>query len=120
MKAVIALFALAALAALVGVSIWATGHVSIVPAIADLVARPAREFNPWFVATLFDAYFAFLWFWLWIAYKETSNLARLVWLLLVLALGNMAMAAYALLTLVRLPPNATIEDFLLRRPAPGR
>jgi len=116
MKTVIALFAVAALAALIGVSIWATGHVSIAPAIADLVGQPARAFNPWFVATLFDAYFAFLWFWLWIAYKETSNLARLVWLVLVLALGNMAMAAYALITLAKLPPGGTIEDFLLRRP----
>lgn len=116
MKTVVGLFAVAALAALIGVSIWATGHVSIVPAIDDLIAQPARQFNPWFIATLTDAYFAFLWFWLWIAYKETSNISRIVWLLLVLALGNMAMAAYALITLAKLPANATIEDFLLRRP----
>ena len=115
MKAGIAAFAVAALAALIGVSIWATGHQSIVPAINDLVTNPAGGNNPWFVATLFDAYFAFLWFWLWIAYKETSWFARGAWLIAVLLLGNMAMAAYALITLVKLPAGATIEDFLLRR-----
>jgi hypothetical protein len=120
MKALIALFAVTALASLIGVSIWATGHVSIVPAIADLVGQPARAFNPWFAATLTDAYFAFLWFWLWIASKERSNGVRLVWLILVLALGNMAMAAYALIQLRKLPPDATLEDFLLRQPRAGR
>lgn len=116
MKFGIGMFAVVAFGALIGASVWATGHQSIVPAIQDLLAHPAAGNNPWFVATLFDTYFGFLWFWLWIAYKETSNLARLVWLLLVLATGNMAMAAYALLQLYRLPAGATIEDFLLRRP----
>ena len=115
MKLRIGLFAVIAFASLVGASIWATGHQSIVPAIEDLIAHPAAGNNPWFVATLFDTYFGFLWFWLWIACKETSNPARLVWLVLVLATGNMAMAAYALIQLWKLPANATIEDFLLRQ-----
>lgn len=120
MKLGIGLFAAVAFASLVGASIWATGQVSIVPAINDLIANPAANYNAWFVATLFDTFFAFLWFWLWIAYKETSWLARSLWLIAVLATGNMAMAAYALLTLARLPPNATIEDFLLRRQPAAR
>ena len=109
------LLSLAALIGLVGVSMWATSQVSIVPAIQDLVARPAEGSNPWFVATLFDAYFGFLWFWAWIAYKETSNAARALWLVLVLGLGNIAMAAYMLLQLRRLPADATAEHLLLRR-----
>ena len=71
--------------------------------------------HPWFIATLVDTYLAFFTYWLWVAYKESSNLARLLWLLLIFALGNMAMAAYALIQLYRLPPDAKIEDFLLRR-----
>lgn len=117
MKAGLRLFAWTVLAALIGVSIWATGHVGVMPAIDDLLARPSAAYNPWFIATLFDAYFGFLWFWLWIAYKETSWMARLVWLVLVLALGNITMAAYMLLTLSRLPDNARMEDLLLRRKA---
>lgn len=114
MKARVAGFSLAALFGLIGVSAWATGHQSIVVAIRDLVANPAAGNNPWLVATLFDAYFGFLWFWLWVAYKETSAVARGVWLLLILLLGNMAMAAYMLLKLWRLPADATVADLLLR------
>lgn len=117
-KWAIAAFALAALFALIGVSIWATGHQSVVVAINDLIANPAGNNNPWLVATLFDAYFGFLWFWLWVAYKERSWLARAVWLLLILLLGNMAMAAYMLIQLWRLPPGGTAEQLLLRRLSP--
>ena len=73
--------------------------------------------HPWFIATLFDTYFAFLTFYVWLAYKETSNLARILWLLAILLLGNLAMAIYLLRELFRLPANATMEDRLLRRKA---
>jgi hypothetical protein len=115
MKLRIGLFALVALSALIGVSIWATGHISVLPVINDLLAQPGSGNNPWFVATMFDAYFGFLWFWLWVAYKEPTWLRRVVWLLLILALGNMAMAAYVLIELARLPENASAESLLLRR-----
>ncbi len=108
------LLSLAALIALVGVSVWATSKVGIVPAIQALLADPGAGTHPWFVATLFDAYFGFLWFWAWIAYKETSNLARGLWLLGILALGNIAMATYMLLQLRRLPPGAPAQALLLR------
>jgi hypothetical protein len=115
MKTGLTLFSLAALLSLVGVSIWATGHQDIGAAIRELAANPAG--NPWFIATLFDTYFGFLWFWLWVAYKETSWAARIVWLLLILALGNIAMAIYVLIQVARLPSGARIEDLLLRRAA---
>lgn len=72
--------------------------------------------HPWFIATLVDTYLAFFTYWLWVAYKERSNLVRGLWLLLIFTTGNMAMAVYALIQLWRLPPGAGIEDFLLRRP----
>jgi hypothetical protein len=109
------LLSLAALVSLVGVSIWATAQIGIGDAIHGLLAHPAAGTHPWFVATLFDAYFGFLWFWAWIAYKEPSNAARALWLVLVLGLGNIAMAAYVLLQLRRLPPDATAAELLLRR-----
>lgn len=73
--------------------------------------------HPWFIATLIDTYLAFFTFWLWVAYKERSNPARLLWLLLIFGLGNIAMAGYALIQLWRLPAGAKVEDFLLRRQA---
>ena len=71
--------------------------------------------HPWFIATLFDAYFAFLTFFLWVAYKEKSWMARLLWLVAILLLGNIAMAAYMLIKLFRIPPSAPLEELLLRR-----
>ena len=76
--------------------------------------------HPWFLATLVDTYLAFFTYWLWVAYKETSALSRLLWLLLIFGLGNMAMAAYMLIQLYRLPAGAGIEDLLLRRPRHAR
>ncbi len=115
MKAPLAAFSLVAGFALIGVSVWATGHVGLMPAIRDLLANPSAGFNPWFIATLFDAYFGFLWFWLWIAYKETALTARLGWLGALLLTGNMGMAIYMLVQLYKLPANAKVEDLLLRR-----
>lgn len=115
MRANLTLLSCAALATLIGVSIWATSHVGIFEAIGALLAQPAAGTHPWFVATLADAYFGFLWFWAWIAYKETSNLARAAWLVGVLGLGNIAMAAYMLLQLRKLPAGAGAEALLLRR-----
>lgn len=71
--------------------------------------------HPWFIATLFDTYFAFLTFYAWVAYKETGKAARVVWLIAILLLGNIAMAIYMLNQLFRLPANATMEQLLLRK-----
>lgn len=71
--------------------------------------------HPWFIATLFDAYWGFITFYCWVAYKETTWLARVLWLVAVLLLGNIAMAIYMLIQLFRVPASARIEDILLRR-----
>ena len=72
--------------------------------------------NPWAVATLYDAYFGFITFWCWVAYKERSLRPRLIWLVLILALGNIAMSAYVLIQLFRLKPEQPL-DALFRRSA---
>jgi hypothetical protein len=115
MRRNLTLFCTLILAVMVGVSIWATAQLPIQAAIAALVADPRAGTHPWFIATLFDTYFAFLWFWLWVAYKETSPGTRVLWLALIFALGNIAMAAYVLLQLRRLPADTPVEALLLRR-----
>lgn len=70
--------------------------------------------HPWFVATLCDAYFGFLTFYVWLAYKERSWVSRGVWLLAILCLGNLAMATYMLWMLWRLPAGAPWEALWLR------
>ena len=116
MRQKLALYSAVVFAALVAVSTWATMQLGVMATIADLLAQPGAGNNPWLVATLFDAYFGFLWFWLWVAYREKTWLARALWLVLILTLGNMAMAGYVLLALRRLPKNAPVEALLLRQP----
>ena len=70
--------------------------------------------NPWAVATLYDAYFGFLTFWVWVAYKESTLWSRLLWLVLILGLGNIAMSLYVLIQLFRLKPNQPAEALLWR------
>lgn len=70
--------------------------------------------DAWFRATLADAYFGFLTVWVWVAYRERTHAARAAWLVAFLALGNIAMAAYALGALVRLPAGAPLWHALLR------
>jgi predicted permease len=70
--------------------------------------------HPWFIATLFDTYFGFLTFYLWLAYRESTLLARAVWLLAILALGTIAMSVYVLQLLWRLPADASMKQLLLR------
>lgn len=71
--------------------------------------------HPWFIATLFDTYWAFLTFYCWVVYKERGWVARIGWLLGILLLGNIAMAIYMLIQLFRVPATARIEDVLLRK-----
>ncbi len=74
----------------------------------------AMWLHPWVIATLFDTYFGFLTFYCWLAYKETSGIARAAWLIAILCLGNIAMAAYMLIKLCKLPADAPMERLLLR------
>lgn len=70
--------------------------------------------DPWFKATLADAYFGFLAVYVWIAYKERTWPRKIVWFVLLMLLGNIAIAVYLLIQLFRLPSDATMEDLLLR------
>jgi hypothetical protein len=67
-------------------------------------------------ATLVDIYVAFGCCYVWIFYKERSWLARGLWLIAVLCLGSIAITAYILLQIIKLPSQGTIEHLLLRRP----
>ena len=71
--------------------------------------------NPWAVATLWDAYFGFTTFWVWVAYKESSWVGRIVWLIVIMTLGNIAMSFYMLIQLFRLKPEDGMEKLLLRK-----
>lgn len=103
------IFSITVLVAMVAVTAWASLEANVLVGFQRLLA------DRWGVATLFDAYFGFLWFWLWIAYKEGRPGRSLLWLLLLLTLGNLAMAAYVLVQVARLQPGEGVEALLLRR-----
>ncbi|ADB15258.1 conserved hypothetical protein [Pirellula staleyi DSM 6068] len=73
--------------------------------------------DPWFIATLADAYLSFLTFYCWVFYKERSWLARLGWLVAILLLGNMAISLYMLIAVIRLAPGDGPRELLLRQSA---
>jgi hypothetical protein len=102
-------FSITVLAAMLAVTTWASLDANVLVGFRRLLV------DRWGVATLFDAYFGFLWFWLWIAYKEASLWWSLLWLLLLFTLGNLAMAAYVMVQLARLKPGEGAEALLLRK-----
>lgn len=101
------LFSIVLVVMLVGTA-WAT--------VQENVFAGGHHMMPyrWAVMTLFDAYFGFITFFVWVAYKERSNFARIAWFVAIMLLGNMAMATYMLIQLFRVPADAPVERVLLR------
>ena len=93
-------FLVLAFCAVLAAMLWVTVTASLDRSV--LIAAVEIWDDPWGKATLFDAYFAFLTVYLWIAYRERGWGARLLWLLLILTLGNFAIATYFLLALYRI------------------
>lgn len=93
--------------------LWVTGWASLSCALWDTPREIAT--HPWFIATLFDAYWGFLTFFCWVCWKETSWGKRVVWLIFILLLGNIAMSAYVLNKLFRLERGAGVREFLIAR-----
>ena len=99
------------LVAMAAVTLWASLD-------ADVLTGGGRVWRePWGRATIFDAYFAFVAVWLWIAWRERSTALRVVWLAALLLLGNFAIAAYFLLQLRRAAGPGDALDHLFGRRA---
>ncbi len=97
------------------VILFFTAYASLDYSIAEVGARIGGD--AWFQATLADAYCGFLTFYCWVFYLERGAGRRSLWLIAILLLGNLAMSAYALIRLFRLPVDAGAADILLRREA---
>jgi predicted permease len=100
------------LGSMLGVTTWASLQVPVLQIPRSVGA------HPWFIATLFDTYWAFFTFYVWLAYKEPGWLPRVLWFVAVVLLGNIAMSIYCLIQLWRLPGQARLEQLLLRDPRP--
>ncbi|MCX6952332.1 MAG: DUF1475 family protein [Verrucomicrobia bacterium] len=98
--------------------LWVTSWASLHQALGAFARGPVIR-DPWVIATLFDAYWAFVAVFVWIAWKEQSLAARLLWFLSLLALGNLAIATYMLTQLFRVSaaaPDALTTVFTQRQP----
>ena len=84
------------------------------------ITQAWRELWPdlWFRATLLDAYFGFLTFYLWVAYKEVYWFSRIAWFVGIMSLGNFAMSAYMIWQLARMPAFSW-QALLLRQSGPA-
>jgi len=83
---------------------------------AYLPGADSRETDRyWTIATLMDAYFGFLTFYVWVFYKEIRWWPRLLWLVAIMLLGNMAMSSYVLVQLARLRRNEAASSILAAR-----
>ena len=101
----------AILASMLCYSAWAATHQPIQD-WTGLTQGPDRY---WTIATILDAYFGFLTFYVWVFFKERRWFARAAWFTAIMLLGNMAMSTYMLVQLRRLRPNAPILDMLTAR-----
>jgi hypothetical protein len=71
--------------------------------------------NLWTIATLIDAYYGFITFYVWVLWKEPRIRPRVLWFLGIMLLGNIAMAAYVLRQLARLAPADSMSTLLSAR-----
>jgi hypothetical protein len=71
--------------------------------------------NLWTIATLVDAYYGFITFYVWVLWKETRALPRVSWFLAIMLLGNIAMSAYVLRQLAKAPADASMGTLLSAR-----
>ena len=99
------------LISMIGVTSWATSRQPVWE-WGGLTQPPD---NAWTIATLFDAYCGFVTFYVWVVYKEARWLPRVLWLIAILLLGNIAMSTYMLITLFKLPADARIAQVLIRQ-----
>ena len=97
------------IASMLAVTTWASLHTPIFSIPRDVFT------HPWFIATLFDAYWAFIAFYVWVAWKEQSAAARIGWFVAIIALGNIAMAAYLLRELFAVPADGPLDPVFTRR-----
>lgn len=98
--------------------LWVTSWASLHQSLGDF-ARSATIRDPWVIATLVDAYWAFITFYVWVAWKEQSPVARVLWFVSIILLGNLAMAAYMLGQLFTVPASAPLAEVFTRR-QPGK
>jgi hypothetical protein len=101
------------LVSLIGYTVWASTRQSVF----DWGGLTTPPDNLWTIATLVDAYYGFITFYVWVLWKEPRALPRVTWFVAILLLGNIAMSAYVLRQLARLESTDSMTVLLAARNA---
>ena len=96
-----------------GSMLWVTTWASLHTPLFDL--PPEVWKHPWFIATLMDAYWGFVVFYVWVAWKEQSFPARVLWFVSIMLLGNMAIAIYMIDELFSVDSHSELTKIVTRR-----
>ncbi len=70
---------------------------------------------PWMKATLWDFYTNVIVIFLWVCYKEKSIVLKIVWLVLLVALGSIASCAFVLVQLLRLKQGEGLKELFTKQ-----
>jgi hypothetical protein len=98
----------------IGSMLWVTSWAGLKQSLGDF-ARSATFRDPWVIATLVDAYWAFITFYVWVAWKEQSLPSRVLWFISIILLGNLAMAVFMLRELFAVPVAGSLNNVFARR-----
>lgn len=97
--------------------LWVTSWAGVGQSLGDFIAGPVIR-DRWVIATLFDAYFAFIAFFVWVAWKETTFAARVLWFIAIILWGNLAMSLFMLVELFRISRLDELDLVFTRRNPP--
>ncbi len=70
---------------------------------------------PWMRATLWDFYTNVIVIYLWLCYKERGIVSKIIWLVMLVALGSIATCSYILIQLFRLKPNEGLKELFTKQ-----
>lgn len=98
----------------VGMFLLLLGFTVRATAVRSVFDNATLMSDVWFQVTLLDAYLGFLTIYVWVAWSEQTLLRRLIWFLLIMCFGNMAISAYVILRIRQLPRGADLQKVLTK------
>lgn len=94
-------------------TLWAAAQASLQTRLFDF--PPDLWHHPWFIVTLMDAYWGLIVFYAWVAWKEQSAGARVLWFIAIMLLGAIATAIYMIDELFSVSPSSDAARVVTRR-----
>jgi len=68
--------------------------------------------EPWILVTIIDIYISFFVFYTWVFYREKSVFSKIIWLLLIIFTGSIAITLYVLIQLLKLKEDQSLKEMI--------